>query len=92
MSLDCDASHMQTFCPNCGNKLFISVSQVNDILNERKEIRQSKVKYTKDVVVLNDHTGSEDVHEGLSMFASLMIAAAILLISVVVPLLVLRPF
>ena len=49
MSLDCDASHMQAFCPNCGGRLFITVSQVMDILDEKKIIRQKSVKYMTDV-------------------------------------------
>lgn len=49
MSLDLDAANLQAFCPNCGDELLITVKQVMDILDERKEIRQKSVKYIKDV-------------------------------------------
>ncbi len=45
MSLDVEASHVQRYCPSCGGKLFISVNQMIDILDEKQEIRQKGVKY-----------------------------------------------
>lgn len=49
MSIDMDANFLQSYCPNCGDELLITVRQVMDILDERKEIRQKNVKYIKDV-------------------------------------------
>ena len=50
-SIDIDASNLQAFCPNCGEKLVITVSQVMDILDEKKEIKRKGIVYEKDVNV-----------------------------------------
>lgn len=92
MSLDCDASHMQAFCPNCGGRLFITVSQVMDILNGRKEMKESKVMYSKDLRLRETVNEVEKGERKIGFMSALLIAFAILLISVGVPLLVLRPF
>lgn len=52
MSLDIDAANLQTYCPNCGEELLITVKQVMDILDEKKEIKQKNVKYVKDVTLV----------------------------------------
>lgn len=45
MSLDISADHLCSYCPHCGSALMITVRQVMDILNDKKEIRQKSVKY-----------------------------------------------
>ena len=45
MSLDISADNLCSHCPNCGGALMITVRQVMDILNDKKEIMQKGVKY-----------------------------------------------
>ncbi|MBP5461596.1 MAG: hypothetical protein J6Y20_05660 [Lachnospiraceae bacterium] len=52
MSLDVDAGNLQAYCPNCGNALLITVKQLMDILDEKKEIKQKSIKYVKDVTLV----------------------------------------
>lgn len=52
MSLDVGAAHVQRYCPLCGGKLFISVNQMIDILDEKQEIKESLVKYEKRIKLI----------------------------------------
>lgn len=45
MSLDISADDLCSYCPNCGGALTITVRQMMDILNDKKEIMQKGVKY-----------------------------------------------
>jgi hypothetical protein len=45
MSLDISADDLCSYCPHCGGALMITVRQVMDILNDKKEIMQKGVKY-----------------------------------------------
>ena len=45
MSLDISVEGLCSHCPNCGGPLMITVRQVMDILNDKKEIKQKGVKY-----------------------------------------------
>lgn len=45
MSLDISVEGLCSHCPNCGGPLMITVRQMMDILNEKKEIMQKGVKY-----------------------------------------------
>lgn len=63
MSLDCDAANMQTHCPNCSGKLLITVSQVMDILDEKKEIKRKGVVYEKDVTIRQTEKKPKPKHD-----------------------------
>ena len=45
MSLDISVEGLCSYCPHCGGKLYITVRQMMDILNNKKEIEQKGVKY-----------------------------------------------
>lgn len=54
MSLDEDVNRLDRFCPNCGGKLYISVSQAMDIFNDKKEIERKNVKYATQVYSIKE--------------------------------------
>lgn len=51
ISLDLDSANLQAYCPVCGEELLMTVKQVMDILDDKKEIRQKSVRYVKDVTL-----------------------------------------
>ena len=77
MSLDTDVSIIQSFCPNCGGELFITVKQMMDILDDRKEIKSKNVKYIKDVKLEKRTKKKIDILPFLMFFA---LAAMVFLI------------
>lgn len=54
MSLDLDVDAIESYCPNCGGKLFITVSQAIDVWNEKKMIKRKDIKYATKVSEVND--------------------------------------
>lgn len=79
MSLDVDAKHLQTRCPNCGASLLMTVSRVIDILDEKKEIREKGVAYTKDLRVIQGKTKKKFprlLRFALLLFIIFLLAAA----------------
>lgn len=49
MSLDVSADDIASHCPNCGTVLSITVPQMIDILNDKKEIKRKGLKYSTQV-------------------------------------------
>lgn len=49
MSLDISIDDLESYCPICGGKLFMSVPQVIDVLNQNKEIKRKDIKYATKV-------------------------------------------
>lgn len=49
MSLDISVEDLESYCPICGGKLFMSVPQVIDVLNQNKEIKRKDIKYATKV-------------------------------------------
>ena len=45
MSIDFPVDHIDAYCPSCGGPLTITVKQMQDILSEKKNIRQKGVTY-----------------------------------------------
>lgn len=45
MSLDVDVESLESYCPNCGGKLYISVPQAIDVFEQKKMIKRKNVKY-----------------------------------------------
>ena len=82
MSLDCDASHMQSHCPNCGTKLFISVLQVMDILNEKKEAKRKGIVYVNNATVMKQKTAVIPKKKNKDMVAFIVILSVLLMLTV----------
>lgn len=51
LSLDVEVDSLESYCPVCGGKLYMSVPQVIDVLDQKKEIKRKDVKYA---TVLSD--------------------------------------
>lgn len=52
-NLDVDIEHLQAYCPYCGTKLLIDVSQMSDIINKKEQTKQKEMKYDHNYKILN---------------------------------------
>ena len=52
-NLDVDLEHLQAYCPYCGAKLLIDVSQMADIINKKEQTKQKEMKYDHNYKILN---------------------------------------
>ena len=80
MSIDEDVNGLDAYCPNCGGKLYISVSQAIDIWNEKKEFKRKDVKYSTQVSALKDRKSKEKKTIDIWHICGLVTIAAVLLV------------
>ena len=82
MSLDCDVSSLQSFCPECGAPLLVTVTQLMDILDEKKELKRKDIKYEKDVTVRPpDEKKKKKVHwDHIAVILALILFAAVIVL------------
>ena len=80
MSLDEDVNNLDCYCPNCGAKLFISVSQAIDIWNDKKEIKRKDVKYSTEIYAVRDQKTEQKKRSG---FWDLLGYAAVIIVLII---------
>ena len=83
MSLDEDVNNLDRYCPNCGAKLFITVGQVIDILDDRKELKRKDVKYSTQIHKVSDEKKSQKQKQDFVQTFAVIGAIAVILMTVV---------
>lgn len=85
MSLDEDVNSLDRYCPNCGAKLFITVSQAIDIWDDKKELKRKDVKYSTQIHAVKDKKSKEEKRmSSLEILGYVAIAVLIIVYAVLI--------
>lgn len=85
MSLDEDVNNLDQYCPNCGGKLFITVSNAMDIWNDKKELKRKDVKYSTQIHAVKDKKSKEEKRmSSLEILGYVAIAVLIIVYAVLI--------